>query len=220
MTATYVSRTQETATITTFTFLIAEQLSFIAGQFLEMAIEHARPDDRGTRRWFTISSSPETLPYLTITVRIPEQPSSFKRALLALTPGSTVTIRDVMGDFVLPKNTSKPLAFITYGIGITPVGSMLRYLTDRSETRDLAIIYAGREQTDFLWQNLLPQRTQYIEAKPEEITYAHARMLIPDLENRTVYVSGAERFVEVLLTEARKQNHPEHKLVGDYFHNY
>lgn len=220
MTAQFVTRTHETSNIYTFSFRMEQDISFIAGQFLELIIDHENPDSRGIQRWFTISSSPNMLPLLNVTVRISKRPSSFKQSLFTLKQGDTVQIKDVMGDFVLPKNIQKPLAFMVYGIGVTPLGSMLRQLHDTNETRDIQIMYGLKEQTDRLWPDLLPVNTHYFESAAETMTYDQALHIIPDLPNRMLYVSGPESFVEKMLSDARKKNHPEHRLVGDFFHNY
>lgn len=221
MTVQYDSRIHESANIYTFVFRVQEPLSFIAGQFLELVMDHPNPDERGTRRWFTISSSPQLLPEVRITTRIPIRPSSFKQALMQLEPGDTVQITDIMGDFVLPKNTQKPLAFIVQGIGVTPLGSILSDPDTQGQSRDMRIIYSASVEDDYIWRDMLPHTTIFHKAaRSEPLTYTKAQSIIPDLRDRILYVSGSEHFVERMLAEARKKDHPEHRLVGDFFHNY
>ena len=83
--------------VTSFWFKPEQPMHFIAGQFIELTLPHDQPDDRGTRRWFTISSSP-TDPLISITAKLgPEHSSSFKRALRQLQPGAELTAIDAMG---------------------------------------------------------------------------------------------------------------------------
>lgn len=48
----------EAANITTFFFRPEKPVQYTAGQFIELTIPHENPDDRGQKRWFTLSSSP------------------------------------------------------------------------------------------------------------------------------------------------------------------
>jgi ferredoxin-NADP reductase len=42
----------------TFYFASQKPFHYLAGQFTEISLPHAHPDNRGTKRWFTLSSSP------------------------------------------------------------------------------------------------------------------------------------------------------------------
>src|SRR5690606_36942002 len=84
---------------------------YIAGQFTELYLPHDDADERGIRRWFTISSPP-TEELIGITTRFTDDGSSYKRRLRALEPGAVLKMADPMGDFVLPKDPSIPLVFV------------------------------------------------------------------------------------------------------------
>lgn len=78
--------------------------TFQPGQYIQMNLPHPDPDDRGSWRFFTITSSPTEKDYLMITCR--KGKSSFKRALFALTPGTSVQFYGPIGKFVLEEITS------------------------------------------------------------------------------------------------------------------
>ena len=68
--------------IYSFTFQNSENLRWEAGQFLQIVLPHKNPDDRGIKRFFTISSAPYEKVVM-ITTRIDVKNSStFKKALL------------------------------------------------------------------------------------------------------------------------------------------
>ena len=48
------------------------------------------------------------------------------------------------GDFILPEDKNKKLVFIAGGIGVTPFRSMIKYLIDKNEKRDIIIFYSNR----------------------------------------------------------------------------
>jgi ferredoxin-NADP reductase len=71
--------------------------------------------------------------------------SDFKNALDALPLGSEVKFRGPMGRFVFGYEAPR-IVFLTGGVGITPIRSMLRYLADtggaaRMEGQELVLLY-------------------------------------------------------------------------------
>jgi ferredoxin-NADP reductase len=144
---------EEAPHIRTFFFKPEKPVHYTAGQFTELTLPHDSPDDRGIRRWFTLSSSP-TDELLSITTRFtPDTGSSFKNALFALEPGTVVQMADAMGDFVLPKLIQTPLIFVAAGIGITPFHSILTWLTATGEKRPIKLLYAVHEEDDIIFQD-------------------------------------------------------------------
>lgn len=153
-----------TRNITTFWFEPEQRLDLIAGQFIELSLPHDTADQRGQRRWFTVSSSPDDK-LIAITTRLTGgRGSSFKRALEASglatdnsaahsqTPTAApleVLISDPLGDFVLPRSTDIPLIFVAGGIGITPFMSMLAWLAHHpEEKRQIQLIHAVRTTSE------------------------------------------------------------------------
>src|SRR5665213_828787 len=127
-------------TIKSFWFEPERPLDYIAGQFIMMSIKHDHPDDRGKEHWFTVSSSPSDAPLISITTKFSTPSSSFKTALHKLKPGEHVAISDPMGDFVLPKDRNIPLIFVAGGIGITPFHSIIKWLHDTKQSRDITLL--------------------------------------------------------------------------------
>lgn len=99
-------------------------LRFEAGQYLELSLPHARPDSRGTRRMFSIASPPGNPDEISLAMRLPENPSSFKRAVTDLEPGRELHATGISGDFVLPSDPAAPVLMVAGGIGVTPFASM------------------------------------------------------------------------------------------------
>ena len=64
-----------------FYFEPMSEFKFIPGQYLEWTLPHKNPDSRGTRRYFTVCSSPEEKEIM-FTIRIAEKGSSFKSSLM------------------------------------------------------------------------------------------------------------------------------------------
>lgn len=220
--------------IKTFWFRAPEPLSFIAGQFTEIRLTHANTDDRGDRRWFTLSSSPtEKLLGFTTQILTDGQVSSFKRALLALQPGQTAQIAEPMGDFVSPKNPSIPLLFVAVGLGVTPVRSIIKQLSDTGDRRDARFLYIGADNSEvpfldiFNGYGMAPQKfvrpmasgTRDADGLDSPITHRVVEF-IQEPKDAYIYLSGPEQTVEKLYRALRQKGISNENLITDYLPGY
>ncbi|MBI2443456.1 MAG: hypothetical protein HYV40_06170 [Candidatus Levybacteria bacterium] len=103
---------------------------FLSGQYVRMTLDVIQPDERGTGRFFSISSSPLNKQYLTITTRILQ--SAFKKTLFDLAPGTPVKFFGPVGRFIFNDEETMPHIFLAGGIGITPSHSMLLYAAEKN----------------------------------------------------------------------------------------
>jgi ferredoxin-NADP reductase len=223
---------QEADDIRTFWFSPARAVQYTAGQFIQMLLQHDKPDDRGDKRWFTLSSSPTDAPLISITTKFAKtNSSSFKSTLHALKPGDEVEITDPMGDFVLPKDKSIPLVFVAGGIGITPFHSIIKDLKDTAEHRSIQFLYALHDKNEQVFDELLSgyglnqytliyQETNDPKAEKGNLSGARIIELTGSVENKLIYVSGPEGMVEALQGGLQEIEVPKSQLVGDYFPNY
>jgi ferredoxin-NADP reductase len=224
-------RQDEAANITTFYFRPEAPLPYTAGQFIELRLEHPDPDERGQKRWFTLSSSP-TDELVSITTKFAsEKSSSFKKALRRLQPGNRVTMSDPMGDFVLPKLIQTPLVFVAGGIGITPFHSILTWLHATSEQRPITMLYGVHNEEEIIFLETLSKAHQHattIVTEPSAAWGGERGVLNAELimgiaqpsEEALVYVSGPEPMVQKLSRELVAGGLKKHQLVLDEFPNY
>jgi glycine betaine catabolism B len=209
-----------TSHIKTFWFKPEPHIRYVAGQFIELFLPHPDHDERGIKRWFTLSSSP-TDPLVSITTKIADKPSTFKQQLLALKPGAQVHMSETMGDFVLPKDRKAPLVFIAGGIGVTPIHSMVKYLADMGEQRTTHLLYNARNYEEIAFKELFDHtltKSEYIADR--KLTVAEAIAVIEKYQNPLVYISGPEEMVEVFVAAFNAQGIPPSRVVTDYFPGY
>lgn len=221
---------QITPRIKTFWFKPERPVRYVAGQFTELHLPHEPADERGIRRWFTLSSSPSEK-LVAITTRFDDiRSSTFKRELAALKPGAQLNLADPMGDFVLPKDPNIPLIFAATGLGITPVRSMIKWLHDTGEQRTIQILYAVSTPEELAFESLFKSDDlQFIPiikypptgfaGKTGQLT---AERITQTVQGKTalVYISGPELLIEKLYKELlAREITPEH-LVTDYFPGY
>ncbi len=151
-----IKKEQVAQNIWHFSFQPDEKLSYTAGQFLEWSMEHEGADIRGTRRYFTLASSP-TEPYLSFSTKIIETASSFKKKLLTLDEGASISAVGPEGDFVLPSDEKMPLIFIAGGIGVTPYRSMIKSLLDQGKSRNITLMYSVRSYEEIAFKDIFDE---------------------------------------------------------------
>lgn len=215
--------------IRTFWFNTAKPLSFSAGQFTQLSL-NINDNTEDNRRWFTISSSP-TEKLIGITTKFCSARSYYKHALSSMKPGDNVQLSEPMGDFVLPKSPQIPLLFIAAGIGITPVRSIIKYLSDREEHRNVSLLYAANHESDLgfieLFNNYIEKKHYVIEEPSEHWTGATgilSKQLILSSTNQPestyFFISGPESMVNHLGSSLISSGiKPEH-IISDSFLGY
>ncbi len=217
-----------------FIFQPDNAVTFRPGQYMEWTLGHADPDNRGIRRYFTIASSP-TERQVMLGVKFYDRPSTFKKKLRSLKVGETIVAHQIAGDFTLPKDTKQKLAFIAGGIGITPFRSMIKYLLDTNEKRDIALFYANNTIDEIAYYDVfraaydtlgirtvlsLSDRTKIPPEWNGYTGYITADMItreVPDFAERTFYVSGPPQMVEDMHKILRGLGISRSRIVTDFF---
>lgn len=221
----------EAGHIRTFFFRPEKPIQYTAGQFVELRLDHAHPDNRGTKRWFTLSSSPSEALVSITTKFAGKDSSSFKKALWKLKPGDQLHMSDPMGDFVLPKFIQTPLVFVAAGIGITPFHSILEWLAATNEERPIKLIQGVKREEDIIFQDTFERANIHATVVVEEPTDAwggergqlSAELILgleQPSEDTLVYVSGPEPFVEDLKASLVRAGLAQRQIVVDAFPNY
>lgn len=211
----------EAPNIRTFFFKSERPLRYVAGQFIEMTVAHDNVDERGTKHWFTLSSAPGR-ELVSITTKHADKPSTFKQTLWALKPGESVDISEPMGDFVLPKDPAAPLVFVAGGIGITPYHSIVSWLIDQKQTRQIQFLYSVHEASEVIFQDTFNQ--DFIEIQTflgePNLTADRIVKLVGGIDNKQVYISGPEPMTEAIVDQFNALGLTQDQLITDYFPGY
>lgn len=180
-------------------------LAFRAGQYVELTVP-APADVRGNRRVFSLTSAPGEArgphPLLRVAFRLPEHPSAFKAALVALPAGAVVRSEGIRGDFLLPEDPRVPVLMVARGIGVTPFLGQLADLRERGGGRDVVLVHVVRAPGDAALVGHLREPGAGVEVLVVEDRERRAALgagellaCCPDLQARRAYVSGAPEFV-------------------------
>ncbi len=211
-TFTLVEKKQIGAGIYNFVFRPQQRFNFKPGQYMEWTLGHKNTDSRGNRRYFTIASSPSERS-VSLGVKFYDEPSSFKQKMLGMRSGDTIVGGQLAGDFILPKDPKKKLVFVAGGIGITPFRSMLKYLVDKGEKRDIVFLYSTRTEDEIVYEDVLREAWENLGvrvvgtltdpgAAPEDWNgytgFLNPQIIareVPDYQQRTFYISGSRNMV-------------------------
>ena len=214
-----------------FVFRPDRRIRFAPGQYLEWTLGKVPFDSRGNRRYFTIASSPHE-ENVRLGVRFYDAPSAFKRALAALPHSGTIHAATLAGEFTLPKDKKKKLAFIAGGVGITPFASMARHLASSEESRDAVLLYSSRTAEEVAYQDVFARAAKWglrtVYALTEEaplLKGAHGGKIdaalitreIPDYRERIFYLSGPPGMVSAMKRLLLGLGIPRLSIRTDYF---
>jgi len=220
--------------IVNFVFKPSQQLVFEPGQYMEFTLAHPKPDSRGNRRFFTLASSP-TEENLHLGIRFYANSSSFKQALYRIDGRTQMIAGQIAGDFTLPQDPEQKLVFIAGGVGITPFRSMLKYLLDMKQPRDIVLFYANRTADEIAYKDILSEaqtelgiRVLYTltntEAIPRNwrgrvgrIDEHMIQKAVPDYKERTYYLSGPPDMVRAYEHILKNMRVKHDQIKKDFF---
>jgi ferredoxin-NADP reductase len=228
---------QRTPDIKSFRFNVTshQEVSYKAGQFFYVTIKIGGLE---AIHHFTISSSPtetEQKGFLEFTKRITA--SEYSQALSRMKAGDWARLKGAEGDFTLAPGGRK-LAFLSGGIGITPLRSMLRYVADKHLDYDIILIYGNNSWDNIAFRDELRKiastqkaiKVEHVLSGPNFppgwrgktgfITKDLVKELVPDYHDRTFYLSGPLKMVLSLEDQLSSLNIPQSQVKRDYFPGY
>jgi ferredoxin-NADP reductase len=231
MKAVFIRKHPEAPNIITFWFRADRPVDYLAGQYVELWLPHDHPDRLGDKRWFTLSSSPTDNPLVSITTKFSKQPSSFKQTLGKLETGTSVNLGQGVGDFVLPKQVDRQLIFVAGGIGIVPFHSIVKWLIDTKQKRDIRLIYALSSEKELIFQSVFEEygiKTQAVIKRPDPdwtgLTGRLDAKRILDLAapgpQSLLYISGPNPFTGAISAQLSELGVPRQQIVTDYYSGY
>jgi ferredoxin-NADP reductase len=131
---------------------------YLPGQFLSLTI---RPDGKPVRRSYTIASSPTQRDYVEITVERIEQGVVSGYLHDRLKEGDRLEVAAPFGSFTFTGKEADSIVLVGGGVGITPLMTAIRYLTDHGWPGDIFLLYSCRTPRDFIFR----QELEYLQTR-------------------------------------------------------
>lgn len=203
---------QRTHNVKSFRFKIRDNVDFKPGQFFLVMI---KIDGVEKTKHFSFSNSPTEKDYLEFTKRITE--SDYSKALDNLKIGDWARLKMPLGSFTFTGEYEK-IAFLSGGIGITPIRSICKFVTDRGLTTDIVLLYGNNREEDIIFRQDFDQMAStnknmhivYTLTSPDidrkdwlgRSGYIDDEMIkeeISDYKERVFYLCGQPKMVESLI---------------------
>jgi glucoamylase len=207
----------ETPSVKTFRLLPASEggvlpFTFVPGQFLNVAfwIGGARMN-----RSYSISSSPTQRDYVEITVRREPRGAVSRHIHDLLKVGGVIEASGPVGKFTFDGTEAGSIVLIAGGVGITPMMSISRYLTERAWPGDIFFLYACKAPTDIIFAKELAALRQanprlhvtIAMSRPEGTDWKGTRghinkellaKTIPDITSRRAHLCGPPTMMDAI----------------------
>ena len=198
---------QRTRNVKSFRFSRPSSFNYEAGQFLFVTLKEGKKE---LKKHFTLSSSP-TEDFIEFTKKLTGH--EFSNMLDSLKVGDYVKIDAPYGKFVLDAKQKK-IIMLSGGIGITPLRSMCRYVTDLRLNVNIVLLYGNETYEDIAFRQDLTEMEEenqnlqvvHILTKPPSnwagyTGYIDAEAIqkeIPDYKQRLFYTCGPPGMVKAM----------------------
>lgn len=193
--------------VQSFRFELKQDIAFKAGQYLVLTLNIYGKD---ISKAFSISNSPTEKGYIEFTKKLTD--SEFSKALKNLKIGQPYSISMPMGKFTF-EGEFKKAAFLSGGIGITPIRSIFKYATDKKLPNSLVLLYSSRTPEYLIFKNDFAVMKKENKNLKVVYTLTHCNEMalgcrigridedmikeeIPDYPERKFFICGPSQMVE------------------------
>ena len=125
---------------------------FLPGQYLNLTLAI---DGRKVRRSYTIASPPTRVGYCEVTVKREDRGLSSRHLHDAVRAGDLLDVLAPAGRFTFTGAEAGGIVLIAGGVGITPLMSKVRYLTDLSWPGAIDLVFSVKTERDIIFRDEL-----------------------------------------------------------------
>ncbi len=205
---------QETPQVKTFRLIDPAggtlPFNFLPGQFLTFTVS---PHGQAIKRSYTIASSPTHRDFCEVTVKHEEHGVVSSYLNDYVHEGELLQVTGSSGKFTFAGQDGSSIVLIAGGVGVTPMMSVVRYLTDRSWPGDIFFIYGCKSDQDVIFREeieYLKQRYTNLHVTlaatrvdPANWPYPIGRITkevlfaaVPDLPSRHIHLCGPKTMMD------------------------
>ncbi|MCP1231854.1 NO-inducible flavohemoprotein [Acetobacter indonesiensis] len=231
------SRQRETSTITSFELIPEDGGTLFrhkAGQYLSFKLDI--PEHGSQRRNYSISSSPGEDHYR-ISVR--RQDGGVVSSWLhdSVKEGDILQVANPAGDFFLNEEDSNPIVFLTAGVGLTPVISMLGELAQTRTNRSIRYVHGADTEALAAFQPKIEEfakdallTADFFYSKEQAPTQnclsgvtIHSGRITPAWVRQTLnrsatyYICGPDSFMRDMVDALRTEKLPSAQIRYEFF---
>jgi glycine betaine catabolism B len=204
---------------------------FLPGQYLNLSL---KIDGKKVRRSYTIASSPSRIGSCELTVKREERGLSSRHLHDAVRAGDLLDVIAPAGRFTFTGGEAGGVLLIAGGVGITPLMSMIRYLTDLSWPGTIDLVFSVKAERDIIFRdeldalrkrhpNLRVNTTLTRDAgegwtgERGRITPALLARVVPGIASRLVHICGPTEMIDPTRRMLRDLGVPDESIREESF---
>lgn len=227
---------QETPDVRTFRLVAADGGSFPfeyqPGQFLNLQL---MIDGKRVNRSYTLASSPTRVGSCELSIKREPMGLASRHFHDQLHVGDVLKVSGPSGRFVFTGSAATSVLLIAGGVGITPVMSIARYLTDRAWSGDIYFLIVAKTEQDLIFHDeieMLKKRfprlhvcvtltrcdadSQWTGARGR-ITATLLEQFVPGLTQVPVYLCGPNEMMDATRNLLRSVGLPDSQIQTEAF---
>jgi ferredoxin-NADP reductase len=226
----------ETPTIETYRLVPADgsemPFDFLPGQFVQVEVEYE--PGKKARRSYTIASSPTQRAFVEISVKREEHGAVSRFLNEHLSVGDLIKVTGPFGAFTFTGTDAESIVLIAGGVGITPMMSVLRYLTDKAWPGEIFLLYGARSTEEFVFReeierlerrhaNLhvlaaMPRAPGTVWLGPEgNLTRELITAAVPQIGSRRIHLCGPPAMMSAVRALLLEIGVPEAQIFSEAF---
>jgi ferredoxin-NADP reductase/DMSO/TMAO reductase YedYZ heme-binding membrane subunit len=227
--------TQETSQVKTFRLVPprggALPFHYLPGQYLTFTLDI---DGRKVRRSYTIASTPSRPSYCEVTIKREDLGLVSRHMHDSVKEGNLLQIAASSGKFTFTGNEENRIVLLAAGVGVTPLMSILRYLTDRNWDGRIDMIYSCKTAREIIFRDELDDLRRRFSnfhltitlTRPEDgnwdgpvgrIDAGLLQRTIPDLTNVPFYFCGPSEMLSATSSLLRQLGVAESNIRKESF---
>lgn len=218
----FLERLKEAEDVYTFLFEKENDMTWKAGQHGLFSITHKKI--KNATRPFTLVSSPKEN-IVKITMKINDNPSEFKKAMLELNQGMKVSMAGPVGSFYVKDNS--PAILIAGGIGITPFRSIAKELEMEGNgiEKPIHLLYMDSSKS-YIFKDELDR---IANSASIQVTYLDSRDDLQQEIDKSInlykndgkyFIAGPKSMVDSVSSHLQANNIPKRNIKKDAFFGY
>lgn len=206
--------------------------NYLPGQFITVTVV---PKGVPVKRSYTIASSPTDRDYCEITVKHEEKGTVSHYLHTQVHVGELLQLTGPSGQFTFTEKEGDSVVLIAGGVGVTPMMSVIRYLTDRSWKGEMYFFYSCKNEAGIIFREEIAYLQKrhpnlksciIIDEAPahQEQGYVIGRInkdllvqRVPDLPSRRIHICGPKPMMEAVKQMLAELNVPKENVRTEVF---
>ena len=226
---------RETPDVKTFRLVPTDSadlpFSYLPGQYLNLTLD---VDGQKVLRSYTIASSPTKTDHCELTIKREELGVSSRHMHDTIREGDTLNVSAPAGRFTFTGSEAASVVFIAGGVGITPLMSKIRYLTDTNWTGAIHLIFAAKTEADIIFREELASLQERFPNLKVTITLTQADgsswqgergritsewlgRVVGDIASQRVHICGPDAMMEAVVAMLRELGVPNNQIKLESF---